>query len=1254
MSKQIKIGFDKVPAPITKQFTQLVDIEGTRLFDAAGNPLVTEEETALQNFTSGDNSLSVHVNNKPKDGGSLPVEEQFPETSQVSSSLLGVPRAEEQLSLFSDVATYGLDEDQWNEYTHTDSVHPTEWYRKENPVYGRRSNPTFNEGSVEQALYLKAFPSQYTFPRGTIEDQLSEPTKGFIRYMNFIALGRLLYDRYINIDEKFATAYFLDPDSANVVDSGENILPYNFDTSSGDSGVFTGNGSFFDVVYGAPTLQDSFDAIERWTFFFDQIKAGEAVFPYQEQSAVQFVDTKEYRQIIQFATNDCTPGAGSRVRRLAILESKRAFRYQPGRASGFTFGARMGAEPSTTDNFLEWGCSNDTDEYMFQLRGSQFNIIRRSTIRMPDELLTRQGLSEDDQSSAPVYPVGVGNTTPMWETVIPRSKWNGDSLLGTGPSGYILSFEDVTMYKIEYSWYGAIGAKFYAYIPSGNGEARWVLLHTFIIENGLGEPVLANPDFKFKYLAYIDDSRNLQAPIYLYKYGSSYYVDGGDEGTIRLSTTTTPTKPFQNRTPILGIQPKNYIKSSTGDDVRNYKKSYPVNVSVDTTTPCRIDIEEVVGSPNGVHFVHAPSIRQQGRHPKTRNLRMKFLNDSSLQIVNGSDYNASGIGDIYPTQLPSESRVNATNASNTVTGPEGSFSFFTTIYGRGLSIVLNGSEYRISDVVQSNGQDDSATITPEYSGPDVVNALIDISYRLNADDEGGHIIADGVYGAYVNPSYISTGKATNILRRDDQENFYTLVPGTMRKLLRTDGSVIDPSTLYEFNAKLTNYNAIFASETPIYSNKFKIHFLNPSPRTRVETIDFGDSDMSNDNYNGIVNGKHFAEFIVTISPDKPIVPGASDSDNEVMFEQQSGQFKHFNKHDYPFIEYCHQRVHFSQLKKAEDYEWDPSYGDQMSVDPRLDRTENRIQGAGGGYQSAVQGEITVSQFLISEIVTEDTGEYTGYKKVLFAEGIRGPSNTTIKFDSEGSPLSEIGTGFIGTGKFFETEIFRPQGQRAYFYTLADNGSTGQNINADVDNSADEDGNKYIQTKNITLKDDWQAKSFDNDGNEKYTDNQFSVSQAIRFNDQPLYPVFALSDNSAVNSIVVEEISEDGTVKTHCPSFITEANTYNGSATISNDGESNSAFSPPAFNSNERLASCQYDVSSSNPVRPGNVLYSFYASPGKPESVDLSNIFNVDRKGVSRGLLNNKAIYFTATSNQPNITAGQFTGNIELTVTVKEQ
>ena len=43
MAKQIKIGFDKVPSPVTKQYPQLKDIFGADLIDAAGNPLPPPE-----------------------------------------------------------------------------------------------------------------------------------------------------------------------------------------------------------------------------------------------------------------------------------------------------------------------------------------------------------------------------------------------------------------------------------------------------------------------------------------------------------------------------------------------------------------------------------------------------------------------------------------------------------------------------------------------------------------------------------------------------------------------------------------------------------------------------------------------------------------------------------------------------------------------------------------------------------------------------------------------------------------------------------------------------------------------------------------------------------------------------------------------------------------------------------------------------------------------------------------------------------
>ena len=187
MPKQIKIGLDKVPAPVTKQFTQLIDIEGNLLTDAAGNPLVTEDEATLGSFAKSTNALSLFMNNLGEDQ-SIPVVEQFSETSEVSNSLLGVPRAEEQLSLFADVSTYGLDEDNWNYYTFSSASHPYQWYQKENPIFGPRLNPAFYEGSEEQALYLKSFPSQYTFPGSTVGSKLTTPTDTMKSYMNFIAM----------------------------------------------------------------------------------------------------------------------------------------------------------------------------------------------------------------------------------------------------------------------------------------------------------------------------------------------------------------------------------------------------------------------------------------------------------------------------------------------------------------------------------------------------------------------------------------------------------------------------------------------------------------------------------------------------------------------------------------------------------------------------------------------------------------------------------------------------------------------------------------------------------------------------------------------------------------------------------------------------------------------------------------------------------------------------------------------------------
>jgi hypothetical protein len=114
-------------------------------------------------------------------------------------------------------------------------------------------------------------------------------------------------------------------------------------------------------------------------------------------------------------------------------------------------------------------------------------------------------------------------------------------------SVYDFDFTKVTMVKIEFSWYGAVGALFLAYVPVGNGEARWVRVHHLRASNQLKIASLGNATLPITYLVYgggnpesLGDGES--TPDYGYgrgshnlvKYGASYYIDGGDRGTVRL------------------------------------------------------------------------------------------------------------------------------------------------------------------------------------------------------------------------------------------------------------------------------------------------------------------------------------------------------------------------------------------------------------------------------------------------------------------------------------------------------------------------------------------------------------------------------------------------------------------------------------------------------------------------------------------------------------------------------------------------
>jgi len=167
----------------------------------------------------------------------------------------------------------------------------------------------------------------------------------------------------------------------------------------------------------------------------------------------------------------------------------------------------------------------------------------------------------------------------VYEYRVPRSRFSGDRLDGAtdellysdavadkragskvqdentlefvnDTSIWDLQFDKVTMYKIEFSWYGAVGALFLAYVPVSNGEARWVRVHHLRASNQLKVSSLGNATLPITYLVYgggnpnrfgYANNKRLSSQFgygssseHIVKYGASYYIDGGDRGTVKL------------------------------------------------------------------------------------------------------------------------------------------------------------------------------------------------------------------------------------------------------------------------------------------------------------------------------------------------------------------------------------------------------------------------------------------------------------------------------------------------------------------------------------------------------------------------------------------------------------------------------------------------------------------------------------------------------------------------------------------------
>jgi hypothetical protein len=542
----------------------------------------------------------------------IKIEEQFKESSEVSTTLLGINRAETQLSLFSNVSSYGLDPDEFEFYAFATGGSFYSWENRRNSVYGNRYRAKQIEETQESAIKITAFPTPYSFPFGPKFEKVGLYNQNlFQQYLDFIQMGNDLYNlSWVGYPpswrEKFLSSGFVK------VESG-------------------------DVNYGE-NINDSFAKIDTWTDTWRDIKDSILVDP---TTNLPFTFTTVNGLIIgkTYTSTSTRPGYSTSEQRYAYLQSRRVFRYQPGRISGFTFGLRSSTEAVTGIN-LEWGISNPTDQYVFRINAGQFSIVRRSTIPLEPAVLIRNGLTPQDQTRIPSGDPFDSET--YWTIDIPRDKFNGDSLDSNGPSGYLLQPEKVTMYKIEFGWYGAIGARFYAYIPTDNGDARWVVIHTLVIENSLESPCLRDSYFRFKYSLNIANTGDVRTPQYLYKYGASYYIDGGDEGTSQIYSVSSDQKTIlsSNEKTLLGIRPKEFILNRDGVEIENKKLIIPTELNINSDSLSEVKVVTCSACP-GFGYVYTPGIATT---ETGRSIDIQFISPNTIAAINDSYFSESDIG----------------------------------------------------------------------------------------------------------------------------------------------------------------------------------------------------------------------------------------------------------------------------------------------------------------------------------------------------------------------------------------------------------------------------------------------------------------------------------------------------------------------------------------------------------------------------------------------------------------------------------
>ena len=1269
--------------------------------------------------------------------GTIKIEEQFAASSEVSRSLLGIDRAETQLSLFSNVSTYGINTDEFVFYPDNPSNGPSAWTNRETESginhYPARIEEVRNEG----ALSLTAYPVPYNFPYTPLTQRFIQGVdvgglynrNAWFRWQNFLKLGKTLYEyfsglrdanqssptdfsRYDEFLTRFIPALTIWDDTSfyNSINYGNNNARYyrqisiwtatfeliktgdlsdpvaftviDFEFLANLAPVLRGTGLNKNINSGAvPTLGQ----------LIDEGPGGvQTTFnPFQEE----WLNVAWSRAAIVEGTDtgpeDFQPGYGATGGHYVLLQSRQAFRYQPGRISGYTFGTRATIEKNQGNNTGEWGIFNDFEEYVFLREGANFFLVRRSNIIYPTSFLQELGLADELGNADPefvrTYNKNIaGKQYLIQEVKISRERFNGDSLNGNGPSGYLLTTDEITMYKIEFGWYGAIGLRFYAYVPVENGEARWIVVHTFVIENKLDVPSMADPFFKFKYQLRIGAGQGpgLTQPQYLYKYGTSMYIDGGDEGTVQVYSQTSEPKFLPSTgefTSVLGIYPKTTIVSGGTDaqgnpvEIPNKKIIIPKQMSINSDGFAELSVFKCRGCV-GSQFLYMPNIEALTTGDTRRIKKLPLAPTSQFELA--------------PIDVVIDSKNGVSNQLVS-TDPEvlylRSGDYLLEDIGQGitqtriLSILDTGTGYQINLDDAQPGYTPSSTVTFQPSW--IIGDEDRRKYGYDKDDFEAKVISNtnpAIYVTYLgNLTSGSKGQIINLRTRslDDRFNIvsdrfldpqYNATADVLQQVLTPAEFFGDPAT-ETFDIRISKMDKVAASPTPVGGPFSQFKFLNYTPRD---------------------NNNQVAEYEIGFTPNKPLfdvsgnLNGWEDSEGNILTEDRNGIIVNRTnlKRSESITLGFHPYFIGSNLLGLETNESWYSRIPQLTVDYRIGNPPGSNSGRCSEIVLKKNASVTipVTQEDAATLSSIEFSNWTGFadeselnnylnlspfflkSNTVIVGGVGDPVGGQVAVIKNNTPIINFFDG--GGAGVFTCRFAGPQASY-----IDNTGPTPQQFNVipitiDIEDSfVDQaltdpvviDGDTFIVSYTSVTISGWYSGGDILDAPNSYTSGPNGTG-IFDFNAFPLYPIFFARDGGGIRSAEIQDVDFQKNVTAFNPTWKVSQKTAldgtlfstanygvgsnlrtgqinaNGVGSATQTPATIDGLIPSAFQEVDRLSSTRLDRQGESLLRPGDNLTTLYIN-NETKTFDLTDVFGSDRKVITPDITNTEAVYFVARS-----------------------